>query len=374
MRRGDPLREAGAVQERMGRREAADPNASRVPDDAPVTAGEADFLFSGLATAAGLLLAVSGGPDSLALLLLAARWRADGLARGEPRPPIAVAVVDHRLRPEAAGEARMVMARARDVGLPGDILIWDGDKPASGLQAAARTARYALLCGHARRIGASHVLSAHHADDLAETILMRLCAGSGLGGLAGIAALSRRDGLWLARPLLALPKSRLVAVCAAAGWDWAVDPGNLDPRKGRGKLRCLASELAALGLSRERLLRLGVRAARADAALEYATDLALTDAGAQMSGTDFSVDMRRLAQQPAEVASRALGRLVAGARPAGAAPPRLERLERAADRLAAAAAAGQAGALTLGGLALRLDRHGVCRGAAEPRRRRRTAA
>ncbi|GHE60087.1 hypothetical protein GCM10019059_19480 [Camelimonas fluminis] len=366
--------EAGSLHGDDDQRQSAGPNARSVHDDAPVTAGEADFLFSGLADAAGLLLAVSGGPDSLALLHLVAGWRAEGLARGEPRPPVSVAVVDHGLRPEAADEARMVMMRARDVGLPGAILVWAGDKPASGVQEAARTARYELLFAHARRVGASHVLTAHHADDLAETILMRLCAGSGPGGLAGIAALSRREGLWLARPLLSLTKSRLVAVCVAAGWDWAVDPGNLDPRKGRGRLRRLASELAALGLSRERLLRLGARAARADAALEQAVDLALAGADVRTSGGDFSVDMRRLAEQPAEIAVRALGRLLAGARPADAAPLRLERLERATERLVAAADAGRPETLTLGGLALRLDRHGLCRGGAEPPRRTRPVA
>jgi len=370
MRRAGPLEEAGSAQEDI-RRKAAGPDGRRATDDAPVTAGEADFLFSGLATAAGLLLAVSGGPDSLALLHLAARWRAEGLARGEPRPPLAVAVVDHGLRPEAADEARMVMARARDVDLPANILFWEGDKPASGVQEAARTARYALLFAEARRVGASHVLTAHHADDLAETVLMRLCAGSGVAGLAGIAPLSRREGLWLARPLLSLPKSRLVAACAAAGWEWAVDPGNLDPRKGRGRLRRLAAGLAGLGLSRERLLRLASRAARADAALEHMVDLALTEAGAQGGAKDFSVDMRRLARQPAEITVRALGRLISAARAVDGAPLRLERLERAAERLAAAAGAGRPETLTLGGLALRLDRHGVCRGAAEPPRKQR---
>ncbi|MFD2676095.1 tRNA lysidine(34) synthetase TilS [Camelimonas lactis] len=374
MRRAGPSEEAGSPQEEEIRRQAAGPDGRRVSDDAPVTAGEADFLFSGLATAAGLLLAVSGGPDSLALLYLAARWRAEGLARGEQRPPLAVAVVDHRLRPEAAGEARMVMARARAVGAPGEILIWEGDKPVSGVQEAARTARYALLLAEARRRGASHVLTAHHADDLAETVLMRLCAGSGVAGLAGIAPLAQREGLWLARPLLSLPKSRLVAVCAAAGWDWAVDPGNRDPRKGRGRLRRLAGELAALGLSRERLLRLAARAARADAALEHMVDRALADAGALGSAGGFSVDMRRLGEQPAEIAVRGLGRLMSGARGAGDAPLRLERLERATERLVAAAGAGRPETLTLGGLALRLDRHGVCRGAAEPPRKQRAGA
>lgn len=345
------------------------------PDHAAIDDGEADVLFSGLVDAGGLLLAVSGGPDSLALLHLAARWRATGLARGAARPALFVAVVDHGLRPEAAAEARAVMELCEKAGLPGAILTWQGDKPASGVQEAARTARYALLFGHARSVGATHILTAHHADDLAETILMRLCAGSGLAGLAGIAPLSQRDGLWLARPLLDLPKARLIATCMAAGLDWAEDPGNLDPRKGRGKLRLLAGQLAALGLDRERLLRLGARAARADAAIAHAVDIAIADmSAADLGGRSdvgcFSIDMRRLAQQPAEIVVRTLGRLIAGVRPSEAAPVRLERLERAAFRLAEAAAAGRREALTLGGVVLRLDHNGHCRAAVEGARRK----
>lgn len=354
------------------------------PDmNTPVTAAEADVLFAGLVDVASLLLAVSGGPDSMALLHLACCWREQGLLRGEPRPDLHVAVVDHRLRPEAAGEAAMVVDRARAAGLSGAILVWDGARPASGLEAAARTARYQLLFAHAKAIGASHVVTAHHADDLAETILMRLCAGSGLAGLAGMAPLSQRQwiwqdqnqdqdhDMWLARPLLSLTKSRLVATCDAAGVAWATDPGNLDPRKGRGKLRLLADQLEQLGLGRDRLLRLGERAARADAALEYAVDVALAAAEARLMDQGFGVDLARLAREPQEIVIRGLGRLMMQAlpEPTRRVPMRLERLERGAGRLADAARAGRSETVTLNGMLLQLDRHGICRARQETPRK-----
>ncbi|MFC0284186.1 tRNA lysidine(34) synthetase TilS [Camelimonas abortus] len=334
----------------------------------PVSAAEAGALFAGLAGAARVLLAVSGGPDSLALLHLAAAWRADGLARGEPRPELAVATVDHRLRPEAASEARMAAAAAAALGVPAAILVWEGEKPAAGLGEAARAARYRLLLDHARAIGASHLATAHHADDQSETILMRLCAGSGLAGLAGMRAESRREGVVIVRPLLSTPKARLVAVCRARGVAFAEDPGNRDPAKARGRLRLLAAELERLGLGRERLLRLGARAARADDALEAMTGAVLSALAPRIFSGGFEIDMKALAGHADEIVIRALARLATQA--AGEGRLRLERLERAALRLAAAARAGRPAALTLAGLALRLDRRGLCRAAPEPPRRR----
>lgn len=343
--------------------------------DRPVSAAEAAFLFAGLADAEAVLLAVSGGPDSLAMLHLASQWRRQGIDLKQRRPELHVAVVDHGLRPEAAAEAAMVTQCALNLGLAGTVLTWRGDKPATGLQAAARAARYGLLFDHAHAVGASHVVTAHHADDLAETILMRLCAGSGIAGLAGMKALSPRGPLWLARPLLSLDKSRLMATCEAAGINWVQDPGNLDVRKGRGKLRGLAGQLAALGLERDRLLRLGKRAARADAALEHAVDVALTDAHAHVDVSGFSVDLRCLAIAPEEITIRAIGRLLmrsnASLRPDGHGQGhrRLERLERAVERLTGAVHDQRVSTVTLGGMLLRLDRQGICRGSVEKPRR-----
>ena len=143
----------------------------------PIRDHEANALFSGLENLRGLILAVSGGPDSTALLILAARW-----AKARKRAPKLLAVtVDHGLRAAAAGEAAAVKRLANRLGVTHRTLRWRGKKPKSGLQEAAREARYRLLAQAAAQAGYEHILTAHTLDDQAETVLFRLARGSGLG-------------------------------------------------------------------------------------------------------------------------------------------------------------------------------------------------
>ena len=158
--------------------------------DEAVRDEEASALFSGLEDLRGLVLAVSGGSDSTALLVIAARW-AEGLEKRRKQPPKLLAVtVDHGLRPESAREAAAVKRLARRLGVPHRTLHWRGEKPKTGLQEAARIARYRLLAEAAARAGYEHILTAHTLDDQAETVLFRLARGSGLTGLAGMAPAS----------------------------------------------------------------------------------------------------------------------------------------------------------------------------------------
>lgn len=233
-----------------------------------VSAQEAKQLFAAWKSAPALLLAVSGGPDSTALLWLAARWRRT-LKAG---PQIIAATVDHRLRAESAREARQVRRLATTLGIAHRTLVWRGDKPASGIPAAARTARYALLAKAARRAGASAVVTAHTLDDQAETVLMRLSRGSGIGGLGGMAQASQREGMALLRPFLEIPKDRLVATLRRAKIDFASDPTNHDIAYTRPRLRELMPALAAEGADARNLARLAARLARANAALELMAD------------------------------------------------------------------------------------------------------
>src|SRR5215469_13187116 len=145
--------------------------------------GEASALFHGLENLPALILAVSGGPDSTALLVLAARW-AKRLKRA---PKLLAVTIDHGLRPEAAREAAAVKRLARRFGVAHRTLRWRGRKPKTGLQQAARVARYRLLAEVAAGAGYAHILTAHTLDDQAETVLFRLARGSGLMGLAGMA-------------------------------------------------------------------------------------------------------------------------------------------------------------------------------------------
>ena len=164
-------------------------------------------LFAPVAGRAVLGLAVSGGGDSLALMLLAARW-----ARALATPPrLIVYTLDHRLRPEAAAEAAFVVETAAGLGLAARALCWPGAKPASGRPAAARAARYRLIGAAMLADGAELLLTAHHRDDQAETVLMRLAHGSGLEGLRGMARFADVEGVPVFRPLLEVAPAELRA-------------------------------------------------------------------------------------------------------------------------------------------------------------------
>jgi tRNA(Ile)-lysidine synthase len=237
-------------------------------DDSPITAAEAKALFADWATAPGLVLAVSGGPDSIAMMWLAARWRR-ALRKG---PRLVAVTIDHGLRSEAAREARDVKQLAKSLDLPHRTLRWTDAKPATGLPAAARDARYRLLARAARSAGATHVLTAHTQDDQAETLLMRMSRGSGIAGLGAMARQTQRDGVVLARPLLQIPKARLLATLQKARIGFADDPTNRDSRFTRPRLRALMPALGAEGFDARKMARLAARLARANAALELLVD------------------------------------------------------------------------------------------------------
>jgi tRNA(Ile)-lysidine synthase len=244
--------------------------------DAVLAADEASALFRGLEHLPGLVLAVSGGPDSTALLVLAARW-AKRLKRA---PKLLAVTVDHGLRPQSAREAATVKRLARNLGVPHRTLHWRGNKPRTGLQAAARYARYELLAQAATHAGFAHILTAHTLDDQAETVLFRLARGSGIFGLTGMAhaAPLPLDGvreIFLVRPLLHVAKARLVATLKAARVDYAEDPSNRDPRFTRARLRQdLMPLLAREGLDARALARLAARLRRAESTIAIAVDAA----------------------------------------------------------------------------------------------------
>lgn len=181
-----------------------------------------------------LALAVSGGPDSLALLLLAHAAR-PGM--------IAAATVDHGLRKEAAAEARMVSDACHRLGVPHWTLPVIVPESPSGVQAAARAARYAALARWGQEVGAIALATAHHVDDQAETVLMRLARGAGLAGLAGVRPMRALEGgLSLIRPLLGWRRAELGSIVTAAGLKPVDDPSNHDPRFDRTRARALLAQ------------------------------------------------------------------------------------------------------------------------------------
>jgi len=280
-------------------------------DDAPISVQDAKRLFADWKAAPALVLAVSGGPDSVALMWLMTRWRR-ALARG---PRLLAVTVDHGLRPEAAREARDVKRLAQSLGLDHRTMRWAGDKPKTGVPAAARAERYRLLARAARGVGASHILTAHTRDDQAETLLMRLLRGSGIAGLAAMARQSERDGVMLARPLLNVSKSQLVATLKRAGIAFADDPTNRDTTFTRPRLRALLPQLAAEGGDARSLARLAARLARANAAVEVLADgaeryLTLTGRGVSQHPHGMTFDAEAFAGMPEEVRLRLLMRAI----------------------------------------------------------------
>jgi tRNA(Ile)-lysidine synthase len=282
----------------------------RTAEAKAVSAAEAKSLFKGLETFPVLALAVSGGPDSTALMYLAALWR-DGL---ETRPKLVAVTVDHGLRKESKTEAATVARLARRLEIAHRTSRWIGRKPKTGLQEAARNARYRLLGNAARRAGAVHILTAHTLDDQAETVLIRMSRGSGLSGLGAMQRISeapQHENLLLVRPFLEISKARLIATLHAAQIPYADDPSNRDPRFTRARLRLLMQTLAKEGLDAVRLGRLAQRIRRADGAIESAVDRTAKDLFVEMPGAAIAVEARRFLDLPSEIALRLLGRALA---------------------------------------------------------------
>lgn len=341
-----------------------------MPDDdhSPISARHAKQLFADWTTAPALILAVSGGPDSIALMWLAARWRRT-LKRG---PNLIAITVDHGLRPEAAREARDVKRLAASLELPHRTMRWTGDKPKTGLPAAAREARYKLLAKAARAGGATHVLTAHTRDDQAETLLMRMARGSGIAGLAAMARQTERDGVLLARPFLTIPKAQLIATLKKAKVEFAVDPTNHDPHFTRPRLRALMPALSAEGFDSRNLARLAARLARANAALELLVDgaerfLALHGQGEANDG----IDAKAFAALVEEIRVRLLLRMINKVGHEG--PAELGKVETLLSAIDAAFAAGGKGIRlkqTLAGALVSLTQDRLRIVPAPPRRRR----
>ncbi|HEV7547577.1 MAG: tRNA(Ile)-lysidine synthase [Rhodospirillaceae bacterium] len=297
--------------------------------------------FEPFETSPVLAAAVSGGRDSLALTLLSHDWAAERGGR------VVGLIVDHGLRAESAAEATATQAVLARAGIEGAILPWSGDKPRAGLQEAARMARYRLLRDECRRRGILHLLLAHHADDQAETVAMRLARRSGPDGLAGMAALVDQPEVRLLRPLLGESRARLTATLLARGVQWLDDPSNVDPRFERARLR--AGGVPALldsGGSVERSVRDG-KLARA------AVDMLAFDQAGMTA-----IDRTGFARLDRDLQARLLSRVIqaVGGRDY---PPRRERLERAAGRLCASLDRGKSGKgqdFTLSGCKLMLRR------------------
>ena len=303
-------------------------------------------LFAGLEGAKGILLALSGGPDSVAALALLSDWAKAG------GPHLQAATFDHALRANSRTEAEHCAALCQSLNVPHTILTWDGDKPATRIQEEARDARYRALIGHAKKIGADYLITAHHADDQVETILFRMMRGSSIGGLAGMRPFSARDGIIHARPFLHLRKSELIGICTARALPTIADPSNADPRFARTHMRRLAGLLEEAGMTPDSFTRLAARAARADDALSAATAQLAETALIARDEASTRLDGRKLLAAPTEITLRLLMAEIARLGQA----PRLEQAEPLVEDLRAALASQTPLRATLGGALVDLKR------------------
>ncbi len=334
----------------------------------PITAAGARALFTRWRDAPALVVAVSGGPDSMALLWLLARWRR-ALQDG---PYLIAATVDHNLRPEAAKEAREVKRLAASLGIPHVTKRWTGAKPTTGLPAAARAVRYDLLAQVARKYKTPYVVTAHTQDDQAETVLMRLLRGSGLVGLKAMAAETARGELTIVRPLLMIPKARLIATLRRAKIDFADDPSNRDPTYTRPRLRALLPALASEGFDAANLSRLASRMQRADDALDQMTESA---ARAVTLPDAAGFDAALFAALPAEIRLRLLLRATAATGHDGYSDlGQMEALIAAIETAPLAAANGVRLRQTLAGALITLTKTRLIVTLAPPRRTKRNSS
>lgn len=303
------------------------------PDNVSVlTQDEVTQLFEPLTGLDAVALGVSGGPDSLALLYLFNDWRLRTNWTGR----VLVLTVDHRLRAESALEADAVSRHCDQLGLAHRTLVWDGEKPASNVQAAARDARYRLMAQEMRAGGIACLLLAHHRDDQVETFLDRLTRGSGVYGLGAMAPDQPNGphGLRLLRPLLALPKARLVEELAARQISWAEDPSNRNPDYKRVRLRIMAGLLAEEGLEPDRLAETARRLRRTAEAIDTWVARVWQEAVSEHPAGPLRLDFAEMAGLPQEVRLRLLARMIR--RVTGRDTPlRLSKLEHLEDRLLA---------------------------------------
>ena len=300
----------------------------------PVSPQEAAELLDPLRPYRHVAIAVSGGGDSVALMWLAAQWA--GRTRQPPR--LTILTVDHGLRPGSAGDAVWVVERAQGLGLAAVVLAWQGDKPATGVQARAREARYDLLVGWCVDHGAGALVTAHSLDDQAETFVMRLARGSGVDGLSGMRP-SRHDRIAILRPLLGVSRARLRGTLLAAGLDWLEDPSNRDPRFERVRWRNTLASLEQQGLAPAMIALSARRLERARQALEHATSRLEASAVAH-EGKHASFRLAAVQDTPDELMLRLLRRLIIRYG-AGGEPPELAALERLGEWIAHGVSGGR---------------------------------
>jgi tRNA(Ile)-lysidine synthase len=278
----------------------------------PLSTAEFTALLKPLKPQSPIAVAVSGGADSMALALLAHAYDENTVAL----------TVDHGLRKEAALEAKHVGKWLKARGMEHHTLKWKAPK---AKQTLARDARHALMAAWCKKRGITQLLLAHHQGDQAETLLLRLKRGSHITGLAAMQPVAEREGLILLRPLLALPKARLIATCKAAKQAWVEDPSNENMAHDRNRLRKLLAELP----NREEVEANLAKAAEKLGELRQAGERE-KEAFLEAHFQDGGLDAKALEKADKDLAFAVLSQLLANPY-----PPRFTSLERLYGKLTA---------------------------------------
>ncbi|PPD01676.1 MAG: tRNA lysidine(34) synthetase TilS [Hyphomicrobium sp.] len=318
-----------------------------------ISIGDADVALNSLASFETLLLAVSGGADSMALLELVAEWRTRRRSLNTSTvPQVFVATVDHGLRQESVDEASFVAARCAALDLPHATLLWAGQKSKPGLANSARVARYRLLREHLDTLahsGSCAVVTAHTRDDQAETVLMRLARGSGCEGLSAMApsrAMAEGDSVQLVRPLLIFTKSQLAAMLSQRRLTWCEDPSNGDDTYERVRVRRAMATFESVGLTSAALARTAHRMQVTRDALDYADQAFVESVGLSFHHEVFaSFDCGAFERAPLLLRVRLLARLIRRYGGASSAPD-LQDVEHLVEHCATT----QQARMTLGGV------------------------
>ena len=268
-------------------------------------------------------VALSGGPDSMALGFLLVQWAS------EVGACVHLLHVDHALRAESAEEAQRIGEWVADWkgAVVFHVLSWEHEGADARIQEEARNARYDLMIEYCKAHGIDTLFLAHHQDDQAETVLFRLAKGSGLDGLAGMRAQQDRGGVILCRPFLTVPKARLIATCEERGVPYLNDPSNENDDFARVRLRAAREVLEAEGLTNKRLAVTAKRVARARGALEEIANRVYEECVLFKNTNRIEFNIKRLLEQPDEIVLRCVLNGFSNLRVDAPYAPRFEKVE-----------------------------------------------
>lgn len=256
--------------------------------------------FTILLHATRIVVAVSGGPDSITLMHSLYQWQQQLAVQ----PDLIVASVDHGLRPGSASETAFVKEEAEKLGLQHHILLWEGQKPFTGVQQAAREARYRLLFDLCQSAKATHLVTAHTMNDHAETVLMRMAAGSGLMGLAGMRNIVNVRNIKHVRPFLHISKKDLLHLAGEQGWPYIHDPSNNNSDFSRVRWRTIMPRLAEEGLTAKKLTILSQRISRANEALDQRAEHVLKQSIILKQNGVLCINGKSIFAEPDEIGLR----------------------------------------------------------------------